>query len=132
MPCWLVASHWPERAQREFFGADGDLRGPHRVMALKSNCRPTEGGYIIDGVWAYCSGIPYATHFVGNARVKEKGSERHLIFVVARDQLTMLDDWGGDATLGMRASGSNSAHIRKGRRNFFRRPLASTIRRERD
>jgi 3-hydroxy-9,10-secoandrosta-1,3,5(10)-triene-9,17-dione monooxygenase len=111
--CSVVASHWPERAQRELFGPHGDLRAPHRVVAVTSSCTPTEGGYIIDGVWAYCSGIPYATHFLGNVRVKENDKDRTIIFVVTRDQLTVLDDWGGDTTLGMRASGSNSVKIEK-------------------
>lgn len=109
----LIAAHWPERAQFELFGAHGDFRAPHRVGAITSSCTPVEGGYIVDGVWNYCSGIPYATHFVGNVRVEENGQERIVIFVVRRDQLTVLDDWGGDATLGMRASGSNSVKIEK-------------------
>ena len=111
--CAVVASHWPERAQRELFGPHGDLRAAHRVVAVTSSCELTEGGYIIDGVWGYCSGIPYATHFLGNVRVKESNGDRTIIFVIARDQLTVLDDWGGDATLGMRASGSNSVKIEK-------------------
>ncbi len=36
-----------------------------------------------------------------------------MIFVIPRAQLTVLPDWGGDATLGMRASGSNSVKIDK-------------------
>jgi 3-hydroxy-9,10-secoandrosta-1,3,5(10)-triene-9,17-dione monooxygenase len=31
---------------------------------------------------------------------------------VPRDKLNILDDWGGDQTLGMRASGSNSVAIK--------------------
>ena len=73
-----------------------------------------EGGYIIDGVWDYCSGIPYSSHFIGGARVlngknpPDIGQCRH-----AKDQIDVLDDWGGDKTSGMRASGSNSVKVDK-------------------
>lgn len=111
--CSVVASHWPEQAQRELFEARGELRAPHRVVAVKSSCIPTSGGYTVDGIWSYCSGIPYATHFLGNVAVRENDQDRQIIFAIGRDQVTMLDDWGGDATLGMRASGSNSVKIDK-------------------
>jgi 3-hydroxy-9,10-secoandrosta-1,3,5(10)-triene-9,17-dione monooxygenase len=107
----LIAAHWPERTQFEMFGEHGDLRAPHRVGAITSSCTRADGGYVIDGVWNYCSGIPYATHFVGNVVFKENDKPRILMFVVRRDQLTVLPDWGGDATLGMRASGSNSVKL---------------------
>jgi 3-hydroxy-9,10-secoandrosta-1,3,5(10)-triene-9,17-dione monooxygenase len=108
----LISSHWPERAQFELFGANGDFRSPHRVGVTTSTCQRVEGGYVVDGTWNYCSGIPYATHFVGNVLLKEDGKPPQVkIFVVARNQLTVLDDWGGEATLGMRASGSNSVKL---------------------
>ena len=109
----LIASHWPERAQYELFGSTGDFIAPHRVGAITSSCERAEGGYVVDGIWNYCSGIPYATHFVGNVVLRENDKSRILIFVVPRAQLRVLDDWGGDATLGMRASGSNSVEIKK-------------------
>ena len=109
----LIASHWPERAQYELFGSTGDFIAPHRVGAITSSCERAEGGYVVDGIWNYCSGIPYATHFVGNVVLRENDKSRILIFVIPRAQLRMLDDWGGDATLGMRASGSNSVEIKK-------------------
>ena len=109
----LIASHWPERAQYELFGSTGDFIAPHRVGAITSSCERAEGGYVVDVIWNYCSGIPYATHFVGNVVLRENDKSRILIFVMPRAQLRMLDDWGGDATLGMRASGSNSVEIKK-------------------
>jgi len=108
----LIASHWPEQAQIDLFGNDGDLRAPHRVNAIRSSCVRAEGGYIVDGIWNYCSGVPYATHFIANVPFKEGDAPPvSKIFVVSRDQYKILDDWGGDATLGMRASGSNSVQI---------------------
>jgi 3-hydroxy-9,10-secoandrosta-1,3,5(10)-triene-9,17-dione monooxygenase len=108
-----IASHWPERAQRELFGPQGEFRSPHRIVPAHASCTPAQGGYIVDGVWNYCSGIPYASHFMGNVQVKENDKERMIIFVLRRDQVTMLDDWGGDGPLGMRASGSHSVKVEK-------------------
>jgi 3-hydroxy-9,10-secoandrosta-1,3,5(10)-triene-9,17-dione monooxygenase len=104
---------------------------------------PVDGGYLVDGTWDYCSGIPYATHcivgaLIKHARADEPGSGRvsgarniksrhvgrslrspprrggppeHAHAVVPRAACTVLDDWGGDRVLGMRASGSNSVRI---------------------
>jgi 3-hydroxy-9,10-secoandrosta-1,3,5(10)-triene-9,17-dione monooxygenase len=109
----LISSHWPEGAQFELFGDTGDFRAPHRVGAVTSTCTRADGGYVVDGVWNYCSGIPYATHFVGNVLLKQGDTQKTVIFVAPRADVIVLDDWGGDATLGMRASGSNSVKIEK-------------------
>jgi 3-hydroxy-9,10-secoandrosta-1,3,5(10)-triene-9,17-dione monooxygenase len=60
-------------------------------------------------LWNYASGVPYCTHFIGNVMVE--GSGEHVVFIVPRKSIEILPDWGGDATLGMRASGSNSVQI---------------------
>ena len=30
-------------------------------------CTPVANGYRISGQWNYCSGIPYASHFIGGS-----------------------------------------------------------------
>src|SRR5215813_8563892 len=109
---WVIASHWSERAQREIFGSRGDFRSPHRAPGPGCTCRKVNKGYVANGTWDYCSGIPYATHFMGMAPgQREDGTFQLLTFVLPRDQVKMLDDWGGDNPLGMRASGSNSVRV---------------------
>lgn len=110
--CALIAAHWPEQAQIDVFGTDGHFIAPHRAAGPSGTCKPVDGGYIVDGVWNYASGIPYATHFIANTLVERKADvPEQVVFVVPRKSFTILDDWGGDATLGMRASGSNSVRI---------------------
>ncbi|HEX5999156.1 MAG TPA: acyl-CoA dehydrogenase family protein [Hyphomicrobiaceae bacterium] len=104
-----VASHWPEQAQVELFGADGDFIAPHRAAGPAGRCRRVEGGYLVEGVWNYSSGIPYSTHFIGNVMVE--GTAEQIVFIVPRKAYEILGDWGGESTLGMRASGSNSVRI---------------------
>ena len=111
---YVVGSHWPEQAQRELFGADGHFIAPHRPATM-GTLRPVAGGYILNGQWNYCSGIPYATHLLCGALIDAptggapSGEARQV--VVPRAAFQILDDWGGDRTLGMRASGSNSARV---------------------
>jgi 3-hydroxy-9,10-secoandrosta-1,3,5(10)-triene-9,17-dione monooxygenase len=108
---FLIGSHWPQEAQRGFFGTDGYFCAPHRPMPM-GTCTPAPGGYRVSGQWNYCSGIPYATHFVGGAFLKDGQEPPKIVqVVVPRALLTILDDWGDDATMGMRASGSNSVKV---------------------
>ena len=110
---FVVGSFWPERAQREIFGPDGDFRSPHRPLP-GGTATPVDGGYIVDGTWDYCSGVPYATHFMGNALLPTDDPDaipQAIVVVVPRGQYTVLDDWGGGAQLGMQASGSNSVRV---------------------
>ena len=108
---FLVASHWSEQAQRDFFGPDGYFAAPHRPMPM-GTCTPVAGGYRINGQWNYCSGIPYASHFIGGAFLKDGNEPAKVVQVVLpRGSYTILDDWGDDATMGMRASGSNSVKV---------------------
>ena len=106
-----VASHWSEEAQCELFGSVGHFIAPHRAPPM-GTLTPIDGGYIVDGTWDYCSGIPYATHCIVGALIKRDGSPPEIGHaVVPRAACTVLDDWGGDKVLGMRASGSNSVRI---------------------
>jgi len=102
----LVVGAWfSEAGQRDIFGPAGDFRCPHRPPPV-GTAEPADGGYVVSGTWDYCSGIAHATHFMGNAMVA--GSAEPIAVVIPREQVTVLDDWGGGATLGMNASGSNT------------------------
>ncbi len=109
---FLIASHWSEQAQRELFGGDGHFAAPHRVPP-SGVLTPVEGGYRLSGLWDFCSGIPYSTHLVCGARLPSANGPPEIFCVaVPHEKLRILDDWGGDQTLGMRASGSNSVEIK--------------------
>jgi 3-hydroxy-9,10-secoandrosta-1,3,5(10)-triene-9,17-dione monooxygenase len=108
---YLVASHWPAEAQAELFAPDGQFRAAHVVGPYGTMTR-AEGGYIADGVYPFCSGIPVSTHFIGGGLAPQAdGSMRHVFFVVPRAQCEILPDWGEDRFMGMQASGSNSVRL---------------------
>ena len=102
----VVGAFFTERGQRKIFGPSGDFRSPHRPPPM-GTAEPVDGGYLVSGTWDYCSGIAHATHFMGNALVAGEGNA--IAVVIPRARVTVLDDWGDGATLGMNSSGSNSA-----------------------
>jgi 3-hydroxy-9,10-secoandrosta-1,3,5(10)-triene-9,17-dione monooxygenase len=110
----VAAAHFSEAVQRELFGADGDFRsayaaGPAGIPTFERS----DAGYIVSGVWPFASGIPVCTHFMGGAVIPgEGGSLRPIAFVVPKHSIEVLPDWGGDAAMGMQASGSNSVRLK--------------------
>jgi len=109
----VVAALWPEEAQAEIFPADGHFVAPHRA-GIPVPVKKVDGGYLVEGVWGYASGCPYSTHFIGTAVVENPGDgPENITFIVPRDRYDILDDWGGDNVLGMRASGSNSVRVQE-------------------
>lgn len=109
-----VATLFDEQAQAELF-ADGDFICPATVMPGGSAERAPGGQWLLNGTWKYCSGSPYATHFLGHALVDDGDGQppRPLLFVAPRSEFTRLDDWGDQ--LGLRGSGSHSLRIEGGR-----------------
>jgi 3-hydroxy-9,10-secoandrosta-1,3,5(10)-triene-9,17-dione monooxygenase len=104
-----VASSFGERTQAEVFGGAEEFRAAS-VAAPSVIARREEGGWRLDGKVGYCSGIPYSTHFLGQAipegTAPEDAENEMLMFLAPRDEWTMLDDWGDQ--LGLRGSGSHS------------------------
>ena len=103
-----IGAWFSEEGQREIFAPEGDFRAPHRAPPM-GQAQPAGGGYVVSGTWDYCSGIAHATHFMGNAMVA--GTTDRITAVLPMDQATVLNDWGGGATLGMSSSGSNSVRV---------------------
>lgn len=102
----VVATLFGERAQTELFSG-GDFICPATIIPGGEARRSPDGGWEIEGTWRYCSGSPYATHFMGHALVHGDGSAppEPLLFIAPRSQWERLDDWGGQ--LGLRGSGSH-------------------------
>jgi 3-hydroxy-9,10-secoandrosta-1,3,5(10)-triene-9,17-dione monooxygenase len=110
-----VGSWFGERAQAEIFG-DGDFRCP-AVAAPVGIAKRTDDGWEINGTHGYCSGAPYATHYMGQTFApgpEPTGPPGPLmLFVAPRSEWTMLDDWGD--LLGLKGSGSHSIRFDRGR-----------------
>ncbi len=107
-----VATLFPQRAQDEVF-TGGDFICPATVVP-SGTAERADGGWVLNGVWNYCSGAPYATHFMGHtlAPTPDEGPPEPLLFVAPRSTWKRLDDWG--TSLGLRGSGSHSIAISGG------------------
>ncbi|MGH8260709.1 MAG: acyl-CoA dehydrogenase family protein, partial [Steroidobacteraceae bacterium] len=107
----VLASHWPIEAQRELFGPDGNFRCA-MTAGPAGTFRRVEGGWIANGVHPFASGIPVSTHFMGAGLLLGEGeAPRNMYFIVPRERIEILPDWGGERSLGMQASGSNSVRL---------------------
>jgi 3-hydroxy-9,10-secoandrosta-1,3,5(10)-triene-9,17-dione monooxygenase len=110
-----VGSWFGERAQEEIFG-DGDFRAA-AVAAPVGVARRTDDGWELEGTHAYCSGAPYATHYMGQTLAPGEDPDGPpgppMLFVAPRSEWTMLDDWGD--LLGLKGSGSHSIRFERGR-----------------
>jgi 3-hydroxy-9,10-secoandrosta-1,3,5(10)-triene-9,17-dione monooxygenase len=110
-----VGSYFEKAAQDEIFG-DGSFRAAS-VAAPTVVAKDVEDAWELSGTVAYCSGIPYSTHFVGQAVPEgvppQEVEDRLMLFVAPRGVWTMLDDWGD--ILGLKGSGSQSIRFDGGR-----------------
>ena len=104
-----LASYYGEAAQEEILGGGRPFVAPSRTPPT-GTATPVAGGYRLTGRWDYCSGSTFATHALVVAMVPgpDGRAPRPHYVVVPRRDFTVLDDWGGDATLGMAASASNT------------------------
>ncbi|MFD6756875.1 acyl-CoA dehydrogenase family protein [Micromonospora gifhornensis] len=108
-----AATLFDERAQDELF-AGGDFIAPATIVPSGTARRDADGQWVVNGTWGYCSGAPYANHFIGHAIVvDEPGPPAPALFIAPRSQWTREDDWGRQ--LGLRGSGSHSITMRDAR-----------------
>ncbi len=101
----LLAAYLPRESRDALFG---DPRGIQAgVWAPRGSAKPVDGGYLISGRWAYCSGIADAGVFFAGCFVEGgDGAPRPRPSVVAmpREELEIIDTWH---TLGLRGTGSS-------------------------
>ncbi|MFL6162155.1 MAG: acyl-CoA dehydrogenase family protein [Jatrophihabitantaceae bacterium] len=109
----IAATLFGAEAQAELFSA-GDFICPGHAVPNGSAVPAAGGGWTVNGSWPYCSGAPYATHFMGHALISAADGQppTPLIFVAPGSQWRRLDDWGQQ--LGLRGSGSHGIVIENG------------------
>ncbi|MGO4690360.1 acyl-CoA dehydrogenase family protein [Glaciibacter sp. 2TAF33] len=120
----MLTSFYPESVQRDIYQRVGVIHGGHGPG--RSTATPVEGGYVINGTFNYCSGIPYSNHLMGTAPVNGQITDQsvnswsadkmnNLIeFVLPRgdgSNYEVLEDWGDGRTLGLNGTGSHSVRV---------------------
>ena len=109
----LLLAFFPEQAQIEAYGQDGEFRCP-ASFSPPGQARPVEGGYLLTGGWVSASGIDIATHYIGMALVKAEGDAAEapptpIQFILERDQFEIFDDW---RVMGMQGTGSKRVDVK--------------------
>ena len=104
----MLLASFPEQAQVEAYGADGEFRCP-ASFSPPGEARPVDGGYLISGGWVSASGIDIGTHFIGMAMVppeKEGDPPSAIQMMLDKGQFEIVDDW---KVMGMQGTGSKQA-----------------------
>jgi 3-hydroxy-9,10-secoandrosta-1,3,5(10)-triene-9,17-dione monooxygenase len=114
--CWSLAtahalqlcSWFDEGTQDEILGGGGHFAMASVAQPIGMATR-TESGWQLNGKVGYCSGIPFSTHYMGQAFMAPPSADaapQLLLFIAPRDGFTVLNDWG--QIIGLKGSGSNS------------------------
>jgi indole-3-acetate monooxygenase len=102
----LLAAYLPAESRTELFG---DERGVAAgVWAPRGKARPVDGGLLVSGRWAFCSGIAHSDLLFAGCFVEEgadTAGERPTpsVAAVRKQDLEVRDTWH---TLGLRGTGS--------------------------
>lgn len=111
----VLAAHYDEQAQDEIFSRHNGLALAPLRAPTTGIMRKVDGGYIMNGTWDFGSGMAYATHVMPTARVVVDGQDgppEFCVCVLPIEDVTVLKEtWGGDRTIGLRASGSHSFKV---------------------
>jgi alkylation response protein AidB-like acyl-CoA dehydrogenase len=105
----LLAAYLPADSRDEIFG--GDRASAAGVWAPRGKARPADGGVLVSGRWAFCSGIAHAdVLFAGCLLESDARAEgerpRPSVVALRKEDLEILDTWH---TLGLRGTGSHDA-----------------------
>lgn len=109
---WIVASHFPVDVQDEVLNGGRPFIAPFSG-SFNGSCQRVDGGIEVEGTFGYASGVPFATHLLGVVRMAGGEAPDVRLALFPRSAFTVLDDWGGDKTSGLRASGSFTAAVTK-------------------
>jgi 3-hydroxy-9,10-secoandrosta-1,3,5(10)-triene-9,17-dione monooxygenase len=104
----MLSAFFPEEAQIDVYGAEGEFRGPSRTPP-RVMARPVDGGYRLSGEWDYVSGCDIATHVIGGVSViRDSAEPEPRVAIVDRADFSIVDNWD---TIGMRGTGSRKVVI---------------------
>jgi alkylation response protein AidB-like acyl-CoA dehydrogenase len=99
----LVVAYLPPESRDELFGGGKGVAAG--VWAPRGKGRPVDGGVVVSGRWAFCSGITHADLLFGGCMI-EGGRTTPSLVALPKEDLEILDTWH---TLGLRGTGSHDA-----------------------
>ncbi len=106
----MLLAAFPEQAQVEAYGADGEFRCP-AAFTPPGEAKAVDGGYLISARWVSASGIDIGTHYIGMAMLPpetEGGPPSPIQMILQRGQFEIVDDW---KVMGMQGTGSKQVRV---------------------
>jgi alkylation response protein AidB-like acyl-CoA dehydrogenase len=105
----LLAAYLPPEPREELFGGGRGVASG--VWAPRGKARPVDGGVVVSGRWAFCSGVTHADLLFAGCLIDTPGgppSDRPVpsVVAIAKRDLEIVDTWH---TLGLRGTGSHDA-----------------------
>jgi indole-3-acetate monooxygenase len=94
----LLVAYLPPSSRDELFGQGRGVAAG--VWAPQGKARPVNGGVMVSGRWAYCSGITHADVMFAGCLLED----RPAVVAFATEDLQIVDTWH---TLGLRGTGSH-------------------------
>jgi alkylation response protein AidB-like acyl-CoA dehydrogenase len=98
----LLAAYLPAGERDELFGQGREVAAG--VWAPRGKARPVDGGFVVSGRWAFCSGISHSELLFAGCLVAD--SPTPSVVALPAEDLEILDTWH---TLGLRGTGSHDA-----------------------
>lgn len=99
-----IAALFPDEAQREVFAGNPDVRFIG-ALGMTARARAVDGGYILDGKWAYASNCLHAHWAVLSAPLPQGERVVPSIALVPMRELAIEESWN---VVGMRGTGSHT------------------------
>ena len=109
---WWVC-HLPQHVQDEVFAERNYMLAPGALAMSSGTATPVEGGYVLDGQWAWGTGIVHADWVMAGAMISPQGgpegtSPRPAFFFVPASETELVDTWH---MAGMCGTGSHDFKI---------------------
>lgn len=99
----LLSAYLPAKGAEEVFGDPSTVAAG--VWAPRGTGREVDGGFVVSGRWAFCSGIPHAEWLSVGFLLPQKESAPLLrVATIPKRELEVLDTWH---TGGLRGTGSH-------------------------
>lgn len=106
---WLMGL-FPQRAQDDVYGPNPEA-GLSAVIAPRGRAQKTDGGYILNGFWPFCSGCHHSDWLIlGEMIIGEDGEPTDSgVMIIPTREAAIQDDW---YVGGLAGTGSNSVVVK--------------------
>lgn len=106
---WIVGM-FPEAAQEAVWGGRSDTIIASAFAPSTGKAKPVDGGYLLDGIWQFSSGVHHAEWIVVMAALPEGDGIQLRYCLLPRKEFEVLDTWHSP---GLRGSGSSDVQIKQ-------------------